>query len=116
MKSLIFTFIVTFGLTSCTKDQVGCKVESALLTGGSLGIATAMKCTNQEAIKADLAKITKNLNLCQKTTAKFIGCPILAGMLAGQVGNLIPATWGCDAAATKDQMAAALTSVCEKVL
>jgi len=114
-KILVFISLIVLG---CTKSDVGCKVEKALVIGGTEAISKTLKCEGKTAIEADLTKLLSFANMCPAKNQKMIPfvCPMLVGLVKSQLGNVAPAAWKCDTSATQDKIGSILTEACEKIL
>jgi hypothetical protein len=116
MKKISLALLVMLALAGCTKQQVGCAVEDALVKASAQGIALGLQCSNQDAIAASIKAQADKLNMCPSGVALSLPaafCAPMVDMLIGSLsGGLIPAAWGCSAQMAQDQVKAFLLKAC----
>lgn len=117
---LIYLSLVLIGHEGCSVfKSAGCAVQDGVVSAASGAVATAMVCSNQDAIKTDVDKLLGKYSLCVKDqTPKIISlCPLIAGSvvdLAFSAG--VPKSWGCTGGMARDLVKQAVETACNKVL
>lgn len=125
-KFLAIFALLTFSLSACTQaKQVGCQVETSISTSFAAGISSALTCSHQDVIQADLLAALGKTNLCTQAAdiAKLksvaatpifgsILCPIAVQTALSLMASKIPDTWGCSPTATIGTLSDLLNKAC----
>lgn len=116
--------VIAFGMAffcGCTKN-IGCALETNLVTGVTPLIASQLQCSNPTAIQADLTDMVAGLNLCRpvqsdgKLHMPQPICSMMADLVLGGVAKVaIPNSWGCTAANAKQILKSVIVNACSGV-
>lgn len=127
--------VAALGLTSCTNNSnpvvaVGCTIEAAVVNTVAVSIASELQCTNQAAIVASMQAAATKAGICPSPAAQAIGKPkskiplksvgsticqdVADTAVAGLVGGIIPAAWGCSGTTATASLTTLINSACAK--
>ena len=110
MKKVLMFLMLAAMLAGCKNKP--CSTIEPFVDTLATTFATALTCTNPEAMKIDFMAFAESKGLCKADAVRgpiaSIACPIVVGYVMGFGAGKLPAAWGC----TGQAAAAALTVAC----
>lgn len=118
MKSVLAVLFLAIFLSGC---KFGCSIQDSVSGAIASGLSGALQCTNGPQVLADVKSLVGKTNICTAPAQvpgtkggpiAMIICPVLSSLAVSELGNNIPASWGCQAGLAKGGLSAALTAAC----
>jgi len=110
MKRILLLALLVFVAAGCKNKP--CSTIEPFVDTLATTFATALTCTNPEAMKIDFMAFAESKGLCKADAVRgpiaSIACPIVVAYVVGFGSGKLPAAWGCSGQAA----AAALTVAC----
>jgi hypothetical protein len=110
-KFLAFMLLLTVsacGMSACKNKP--CSTMKPYVDLASNGLASALQCSNPEAVKADVFAMVEKKGWCkadQTGPVAMLVCPIVVNAMAEIGLSQLPASWGCKATMAQDGLIAA---------
>lgn len=121
--SLVFA-VMCLTLSGCKNKEAltdpVCDIAKKSLEGAATGIASALACSNVDAVKATLTKPVEDLQLCKDNSAQGVVGDLVCGQVSKFVMQMglasLPTEWGCTGGNLGTEAEKALLDACLKVV